>query len=162
MVFSLQVLCSPVVISTMKTKIHAAAGIIAFLTILAFWSSTAISELFASHQTIAFVKTMILRGMFILIPAMIVVGMSGMNLGRKRKDAQAKKKRMPFIAANGLIILLPAAFYLQSKAAGGAFDTMFYAVQILELTAGATNLTLMGLNIRDGRAMANRRRRATA
>ena len=146
----------------MKTKIHATAGMIGFLTILAFWSSTATSELFGSYETIAAVKEWILKGMFVLIPAMIVVGASGMNLGRKRRDAPAiaKKKRMPFIAANGLVILLPAAFYLQSKAVVGEFDSSFYIIQALELVAGATNLTLMGLNIRDGRAMAKRRKQA--
>lgn len=148
---------------SIKTKIHALAGIIGFLTILIFWISTAFSELFSSHETITAVKTMILRGMFILIPAMIVVGASGMNLGRKRKDAQAisKKKRMPFIAANGLLILLPAADYLQSKAVAGEFDVIFYSVQLVELAAGAINLTLMGLNIRDGRSMARRRKKIT-
>ena len=144
----------------MKTKIHAAAGVIGFLTILTFWTTTVYSELLGSYETVAFVKNMILKGMFILIPAMVVVGASGMNLGRKRRDAQAlaKKRRMPFIAANGLIILLPAAFYLHSKAVVGDFDLMFYAIQAVELIAGATNLTLMGLNIRDGRAMARRRK----
>ena len=144
----------------MKTKIHAIAGVIGFLSILTFWSSTVFSELLGSYETVATVKTMILRGMFILLPAMIIVGASGMNLGRKRKDilAASKKRRMPYIAANGLIILLPAAFYLQSKAVAGEFDTLFYAVQTLELVAGATNLILMGLNIRDGRSMARHRK----
>ena len=87
----------------MKTKIHALAGVIGFLTILSFWSSTLYSELFGSHETVAYVKTMILKGMFILIPAMIVVVASGINLGLRRKDAKtlAKKKRMPFIGGNG-------------------------------------------------------------
>lgn len=144
----------------MKTKIHASAGVIGFLTILTFWSSTVISELFTSYETIASVKTMVLWGMCVLIPAMIIAGASGMNLGQKRKDplTAAKKKRMPFIAANGLLILVPAAVYLQSKAVSGSFDTMFYAIQTVELIAGATNLTLMGLNIRDGRAMTQYKR----
>ena len=148
----------------MLKVIHPIAGFIGFLTILTFWSSSVLSELFGTHETIATVKSMILSGMFILVPAMIIVGASGMSMGRRRKDApaRAKKKRMPFIAANGLVILLPAAFYLDSKASVGAFDTTFYAVQILELIAGATNLTLMGLSIRDGRAMGQRRRRARA
>lgn len=144
----------------MKTKIHAGSGVIGFLTILTFWSSTVISELFTSYETIASVKTMVLWGMLILIPSMIVAGASGMNLGQKRKDplTRAKKTRMPFIPANGLLILVPAAIYLQSKATSGSFDTMFYTIQAIELIAGATNLTLMGLNIRDGRAMTNYRR----
>ena len=146
----------------MKTKIHAIAGVIGFLTILTFWTSTAYSELFGTVHTIVLVKSMILKGMFILIPAMIVVGASGMNMGRHRKDARAvaKKRRMPFIVANGLIILLPAAFYLESKAVAGSFDSAFYSVQVLELIAGATNLVLMGLNIRDGRAMTRHKRLA--
>lgn len=142
----------------MKTRIHAAAGLIAFLTILAFWTSTAFSELFGTYETIAAVKAMILKGMVILIPAMAIVGASGMAMGKSRVDARvmAKKKRMPFIAANGILILLPAAFFLESRAAAGAFDTVFYMVQGLELIAGAVNLALMGLNIRDGLNMTGR------
>ncbi len=142
----------------MKTKIHALAGVIAFLTILTFWVSTAYTELFGTPENIATVKSMVLNGMFVLIPAMIIAGGSGMALGGKRVDAKAaaKKKRMPFIASNGLLILVPAAFYLESKAAHGAFDTQFYLVQVVELMAGAVNLTLLGLNIRDGLTMTGR------
>ena len=142
----------------MKTRLHAAAGLIAFLTILTFWTSTAFSELFGSHETIAAVKAMILDGMFILIPAMAIVGASGMAMGKSRTDAPAvaKKRRMPIIAANGILILLPAAFFLESRAAAGTFDIGFYAVQGLELIAGAVNLALMGKNIRDGLSMTGR------
>lgn len=142
----------------MKTRVHAFAGGIGFLTILTFWTSTVVSELFASHETVAAIKQMILYGMFILIPAMAIAGGSGMSMGKSRTDvpAMAKKKRMPRIAANGLLILLPSAFYLASKSAAGAFDAWFYAVQALELVAGAANLTMMGLNIRDGLKMTGR------
>ncbi len=139
----------------MKTKIHAAAGVIAFLTILSFWTSTVFTELFTSHETVAWVKGMILKGMFILIPAMAIVGGSGMSLGGKRQDklAQRKKKRMPIIAMTGLLVLLPAAFYLEMKASTDQFDTWFYIVQLVELVGGFSNLTLMFLNIRDGLTM---------
>ena len=40
----------------------------------------------------------------------------------------------------------------------GSFDTTFYVVQVVELIAGATNLTLMGLNVRDGLRMTGRLR----
>jgi len=139
----------------MKTKIHAIVGGIAFLMILSFWTSTVVSELFASLETVALVKGLILKGMFILIPAMVIVGASGMAMGSKRQDAPAmrKKKRMPIIAATGLLVLLPAAIYLESKASSGSFDTWFYVVQAVELIAGASNLSLMFLNIRDGLRM---------
>lgn len=142
----------------MKTKIHAIAGSIAFLTILSFWTSTLFSELFASHATIAMIKGLILQGMFILIPAMIIVGSTGMALGGKREDALpvAKKKRMPIIALTGLLVLLPAAFYLESKAVAGSFDLWFYVIQAVELIAGASNLRLIGLNIRDGLQLTGR------
>ena len=65
----------------------------------------------------------------------------------------AKRRRMPFIAANGLFILLPCAFFLYHRAAAGQFDAVFYAVQALELLAGATNLLLLGLSMRDGFAI---------
>ena len=136
----------------MKAKVHAIAGVVGFLTIATFWISTAITELIGSDTAISTVKSGIVWGMMVLIPAMVIAGGSGMSLGQRRKDkgVLAKKKRMPFIALNGLLILLPSAIFLASKANAGAFDGVFYAVQGLELIAGATNLTLMGLNIRDG------------
>jgi len=136
----------------MKTKIHALAGTIGFLTILTFWTSTLVSELFGSYETIAWVKDMIMQGMFILIPAMAIVGASGMSLGKQSFHplVAKKKKRMPFIGINGLLILVPAAFYLETQASAGIFDTRFYIVQVIELIAGAINLSLMGINIRDG------------
>ncbi len=72
---------------------------------------------------------------------------------QKKGLVGAKKKRMPFVAANGLLVLLPAAIYLQHLASIESFDTTFYVIQAIELAAGFTNLTLMGLNIRDGLRM---------
>lgn len=66
---------------------------------------------------------------------------------------------MPFIAANGLLILVPSALFLASKASAGTTDASFYAVQAVELTAGAVNLVLLGLNLRDGLKMTGRLRR---
>ena len=63
---------------------------------------------------------------------------------------------MPFIAGNGILILIPAALFLASKAKAAEFDTTFYAVQALELFAGATNVVLLGLNMRDGFKMKGR------
>jgi len=142
----------------MKTRIHAIAGAIGFLTILTFWTSTIISEVFGSYATIALVKQAVLYGMVLLIPALMITGVSGVSLGAKRKDAKtrAKKRRMPLIAANGLLILVPSAVFLASKANAETFDNWFYGVQVLELVAGATNLALMGLNIRDGLMMTGR------
>jgi hypothetical protein len=138
-----------------KTRIHAIAGTIGFLTILAFWLSTVASETLGGPAVIASVKNAILWGMLVLIPCLMITGASGFALGKKRNDPRitAKKKRMPFIAANGIVILIPSAVFLADQAAAGTFGTAFYTVQAIELIAGAINLRLMGLNIRDGLAL---------
>lgn len=148
----------------MKTKIHAIAGVVGFLTIATFWTSTLITELVGSPEAIATLKNDILWGMIILIPALAIAGGSGMSLGQGRTDqgVLTKKKRMPFIALNGLLVLLPSAVFLAMKANTGEIDTIFYAIQGIELFVGAINLTLMGLNIRDGLRLTGRIGGATA
>jgi len=148
----------------MPVKIHAAAGLLGFLLIVGFWSSTVLSELFGSPDLVARVKATILWGMAVLIPALALAGASGMAIGRKRRDAPAlaKKKRMPFIALNGLLILMPAAVFLAARSQVGLFDAWFYGVQAIEIIAGATNMVLLGLNIRDGMRMAGHRRQVAA
>lgn len=102
--------------------------------------------------------------MLLLIPAMAIVGGSGFSLSTDRRGRliDTKKKRMPIIGANGLLILIPCAFFLAAKADAGEFDIVFYTVQGLELIAGATNLTLMGLNIRDGLRLTGRLRQRSS
>lgn len=142
----------------MKPIIHAAAGVIGLLCILTFWLSTAFSETLGSDAAVATVKGLILWGMLVLVPSMMIVGASGTALGEGRRDPMTarKKTRMVAIAANGLIILVPSAFFLEARAAAGAFDAWFYGIQALELLAGATNITLMSLNLRDGLKMTGR------
>jgi hypothetical protein len=137
----------------MLKKIHLIVAITATLTISTFFTSTILVELFGSHGTIASVKNLIvLPGLFILIPAIAATGGSGFILSKTKNGSlvETKMKRMPFIAVNGLLILLPAAIFLDQWASAGLFDFRFYLVQTAELLAGATNLTLMGLNMRDG------------
>ena len=43
---------------------------------------------------------------------------------------------MQVTAANGILVLIPSALFLASKARAAEFDTVFYAVQALELAAG--------------------------
>lgn len=83
-----------------------------------------------------------------------------MKLGAEWKSplVVAKKKRMPFIALNGILILIPSCFVLRHLAINGDFGPLFYAVQALELAAGAVNIVLLTLNMRDGLRMRLRRR----
>ncbi|WP_349368798.1 hypothetical protein [Salinarimonas sp.] len=143
------------------TRIHAFAASLAFLTILAFWTSTVAVELLGGPAQIAAVKRAILAGLAILVPALALAGATGMRLGGKATGglARAKKRRMPFIAANGLLILVPCAVILDRLASAGDFGALFVGLQALELAGGAVNLTLLGLNMRDGLRMTGRIRR---
>ena len=139
----------------MIKTIHAMAGVLAILTIATFWLSTALAELFASQAVVTAVKTAIPWGFLVLIPALAAAGGSGFTMAKGRRTGLigTKIKRMPIIAGNGILVLIPSALYLASKARAGEFDTAFYAVQALELVAGAANITLLGLNMRDGLKM---------
>jgi hypothetical protein len=142
----------------MLKVIHPIAGVLGFLTILTFWVSTVAVELLRSEETVAAVKQAIPWGFLILIPALAVTGASGFVMAGKSGDplVRRKRRRMPFIVANGLLILVPAALYLAGLAARGAFGPAFYAVQAVELVAGAANLILMALNLHDGLRLTGR------
>ena len=144
----------------MKKLVHPVAGAIALLTIASFWFSTLISELSGSVEAVVAVKTAIPWGFLLLIPALAAAGGTGVSLvgGRAKGLAATKLKRMPVIAANGLLILVPSALFLAWKASAGEFDAAFYGVQAIELVAGAANLVLLGLNMRDGLRMTGRLR----
>lgn len=148
----------------MLKVIHPVAGTLALLTIATFWLSTVLAELFASQAAVTAVKTAIPWGFLVLVPALAATGGSGFVLAKGRRGGVlgAKIKRMPLIAANGLVVLIPAALFLAFKARAAEFDTVFYAVQALELVAGAANITLLGLNLRDGLRMKGRLRRRSA
>jgi len=101
----------------MMKIIHPIAGVLALLTIATFWPVYA--ELFGSAALIVSVKTAIPWGFLLLIPALITAGGSGLVLARGSRAGLigAKLKRMPFIAANGLLILIPSALFLCVKGA---------------------------------------------
>lgn len=137
----------------MLSIVHRAASVIATLTIATFFVSTVIVELMGDPAAIARLKALIVMpGLFILIPALMATGGSGFALSRGRggRLVDQKKRRMPVIVALGALVLLPCALVLAQWSAAGRYDSAFYALQALELLAGAVNLTLMSLNARDG------------
>lgn len=145
----------------MKKAIHPIAGALALVILVTFWLSTAVAEMSGSQAAVVAIKTAIPWGFLLLIPALAATGGTGFGLSRGRRGGllDAKIKRMPWIAVNGLLILIPAALFLSFKAQAGEFDMRFYAAQALELVAGATNITLLGLNMRDGLTLKGRLRR---
>jgi len=143
-------------VSGAARRVHGVAGIVATLCIASFSCATLLTEGFGSEDALARLKGLIVMpGLFILVPAIAITGGSGFLLSRARRGrlVDAKKKRMPFIAANGLLVLVPCAIVLDRWATAGSLGTALYAIQALELSAGATNLVLMGMNMRDGLRM---------
>jgi len=138
--------------------VHPVAGAVALLTIATFWLSTALTELFGSQAAVTAVKTTIPWGFLLLVPALAASGGSGFALAKGARAGLigTKLKRMPFIAANGILILIPSALFLAFKARASEFDVAFYTVQVLELVAGPVNIALLGLNMRDGLRMGGR------
>jgi hypothetical protein len=139
--------------------VHGIAGTSAFVIILAFWTATVFSELFADFATVAAVKLTIAWGLLLLVPALAVTGLTGFRLagGSAAPAIAAKTRRMPFIAANGVLVLVPCALTLAVLSGRGDFGTTFEAVQAVELIAGFVNLVLIAKNIGDGLALSGRR-----
>ena len=140
--------------------VHKCAGVVALLTIAMFWSATVIAGVALEVDAAIAVKTAIPYGLLVLVPALAAMGGSGYRLARGRSAGPvgAKRRRMPFIAANGLLVLVPSALFLAARAQAAIFDPLFYTVQAIELVAGAVNLTLLALNMRDGLRMTAARR----
>lgn len=143
-------------------QLHRIAGVLALLLIAGFQVATLSTELLQNEAAIRAVKLAIPWGLLLLVPSLMAVGASGLRLARGRRGGvlDRKLRRMPFIAANGILVLIPAALFLASKARVGEFDGVFYTIQVIELAAGAMNLWLLSLNIRDGLKMTAARRRA--
>ncbi len=143
----------------MKT-LHPVAGMLALATILAFWLSTAVAETIGTIEVVRAVKLAIPWGLLVLVPALALTGVSGFRIGGRWKSpiVAAKMRRMPFIALNGILVLVPCALVLRHFALAGDFGTVFYLVQALELAAGAVNICLMALNVRDGMRLGRRLR----
>ena len=110
------------------------------------------------RASVAAVKGAVLSGMWLLIPSMAATGSSGFSLakGRGGRLVSVKSQRMKIVAANGLLVLRPSAFVLASWANAGRFDGVFYALQGVELVAGAVNFSLLMLNMRDGLKLSGR------
>lgn len=142
-----------------KSIIHATAGSLAMLTVVTFWASTLVSELFMGQDAVKTVKhAIVYYGLIPLVILMAGTGGSGFFLAKRRKGRiiEEKKRRMPKIVAIGLLVMIPCALFLNAKAAAGDFDTMFYAVQAFELLVGLMQLILLGRSFRDGLRLTGR------
>jgi len=143
-------------------KIHVIGTIIGGFTLLSFFTSTLVSELLHDYNLIRNIKKLILWLLPLIIITMPSIALSGVRLAGKSKSPIFTKKlnRMKIIAFNGIFLVL-LALYLFIKSRKGEFDTFFWTAQILELLSGATNITLIILNIKLGFVLKGRFRKRT-
>lgn len=142
-------------------RAHATAGGLALLTVLTFWVSTVSVEVVGSPESIVTVKRMIPWGLLLLVPALAAGGITGLRLTRNARGPLVRRKvaRTRIAAAVGVLVLVPCVLYLGRTASPDGMDAAFYTVQAVELVAGALNVTLLSLNIRDGLRLTGRLRR---
>lgn len=140
---------------TTLRMVHAAASTLGLVIITAFFLSSATTEIAGDREAIVLVKTAIAYTLFLLVPVMAVAGASGSRLaGPSRAPVVARKmRRMRLVALNAAVVLIPCAVALYWMAGSGRFGWEFAAVQGMELIAGAANIVLLGLNLRDGLRM---------
>lgn len=133
-------------------RLHACLAFLALAFLAAFWLSSLIAESLLPDAGVATVKQGIAYALLGFVPVMAMTGASGFALGGKGQHAllRGKRARMRIIGANGLLVLVPTALWLSWRAQAGALDGIFYTVQAVEFVAGAVNIALIGLNIRDG------------
>ncbi|QUM77156.1 hypothetical protein HWV00_13440 [Moritella sp. 24] len=137
--------------NTLK-NIHKIAASLAFILIATFQVSTILADTFATERLIADVKSTILVFVPVLMLAMMATGISANKLytGTMKGVFKTKQTRMKIAAINGIFVLLPAAVILARWSEQGQFDTLYWTVQGIEIITGLVNLTMIGLNIRDG------------
>ena len=111
----------------MSKLVHPIAGTLATLLVASFWLSTVLVEAFGTHAQIIAVKLTIPWGFLLLVPALAATGSTGLIRSRGHRGGLVgrKLKRMPIIAANGVLVLIPSALFLAWKANAGAFDAAF-------------------------------------
>ncbi|MCP3803277.1 hypothetical protein NLX83_28765 [Allokutzneria sp. A3M-2-11 16] len=136
-------------------RVHLTASSLALLLVLTFQIVTVTVELGGDAAAIAAAKRGIALGLFVLVPALAAAGGTGRKLaGRSRAPFVVRKtRRMIAIASVGVLVLVPCAVALDQLAAVGDLGGWFQVIQYVELAAGLLNLTLLGLNFRDGRAV---------
>lgn len=133
---------------------HQIAAILVVLILTTFWCAIVISDFFLGHEALAAVRLGIVYALIVLVPSMIAVKITGGILAKGRIETderlQKKKKRATIMAINGVLIMVPAAFFLNYKASLGEIDNIFRVVQGIELFVGSFQYYFVIANLRSG------------
>ena len=142
----------------MKSVFHAMFGSLLLAMISLFLMASLISEIWYAKDVISTVKFVILQAFFLLLPMLAITGFLGLSLAKLRRGRliDGKKIRMIWIILICVVILLPAAYQLNSLAEKGEFDFLYLNIQLIEYIFDLLALALLGLNFRDGVKLVDR------
>jgi len=131
--------------------IHLIATIVAVLTISTFFTISMIAEIKGDNNFIRSVKAFILYALPIMILSMPALKITGEKLAGKSKNPLiiAKRRRMKFVMANGMI-LISLAVFLYYRSHYQEIDSIFLIAQIAEFIFGLFNLSLIFMNAKAG------------
>ncbi|MCW5731448.1 MAG: hypothetical protein KIT20_11860 [Alphaproteobacteria bacterium] len=137
-------------------RLHFLAAIWTMAWITGLVVATLGVELTGDPAAIALVKRGVLFAIVLLAPVMMTLGWAGRRLaGASRAPGVLRKKRRVLIlSGNGVLVLIPCALALDRLASAGEIGWLFYLLKAVLVAAACTNLTLLGLNFRDGLALA--------
>lgn len=138
-------------------KAHIAATIVAVFTIATFFTFSLIAEIRGNEDFIRKVKETILFSLPLMLFAMPILNITGNKLVGNSQNpiVLAKKKRMKLVLIIG-IGLISLAIFLYYRSHYQRIDSVFFTAQIIEFVLGLTNLTLIGLNGKNGFQLSRR------
>jgi hypothetical protein len=138
-------------------RAHLLAAVGALVLIVVFGVSAAVSEAGGDASEVRVVRLAIVWALPALVGCLVTAGLTGRKLAGRSRAAvvRRKQRRVQIVAAAGVLVLVPSAIILAVASPSGGGTV---ALEVVELVAGAVNLTLLGLNFRDGRALTRPRR----
>lgn len=136
-------------------RIHLSGAVGALALISTFLVSSAVTEMAGNAADVHSLRQWIVFGLPLLIGCLAAAALTGRRLARKSRAAviRRKQRRMQAVAALGIVVLVPCALILDALTASASVSAVVTGLELTEMLAGALNLTLLLLNVRDGRRL---------
>src|SRR5260370_10955480 len=143
--------------SLVRIHLTAAAGAVTLIT--TFLVSSAVTELAGNAADVHSLRQWIVFALPLLVGCLAAAALTGRRLARKSRAAviRRKQRRMQVVAAFGIVVLVPCALILDVLTASTSAGAVVTGLVLTEMLAGAINLTLLLLNVRDGRSLSRPR-----
>lgn len=112
-------------------------------------------EIWNSQGAIVSVKALVLQAVLFLLALLCFTTILGLSLGKMRQGniVQAKRKRVVWLFAITIFVLLPIAYVLNEYTMQGQFNWFYIVLQTIEYAFDIICLVILGLNIRDGNTL---------